>query len=135
MRANGTVVVTEDKDNGYRQCDVQNWKLFNNFDILEQEQAETKAHWEAERRRKEEEAEEERQRKEAAERRRLEAERVEAESKRLEEIACKKIALEAEQGELLAELVSFKGLFTRRRRREIETRLTEIRQELQRVSL
>ena len=54
------------------------------------------------------------------------AEQVETERKRLEEIARKKAALEAERDKLQAELANLKGLFTRRQRRKIESRLTEI---------
>lgn len=85
---------------------------------------------EAERRRKEAEIEAERQRREAEERQRKAAEEAEAERKRLEEITRKKVAFEAEQSELQEELAGLKGLFTRRRRREIEARLTELKREI-----
>ena len=87
--------------NKYGECDVQDWKLFNSLDTLEQERAEAKANREAERSRKEAEA------------------------------ARKKVVLESEKTTLQAELANLNGLFTGKRRKEIEEKLIEIKTELE----
>ena len=81
--------------------------MFNSIDTLEQERAEGPAHAKAERIAKEK-----------------------AEAKRR---AQKRAALLAEQNELQTELSQLKGLFSGKRRREIEARLGEILAELQEV--
>ena len=80
--------------------DVAGWRLFNSIDTLEQGRAEGPAHAKAERIAKEK-----------------------AEAKRR---AQKRAALLAEQNELQAELSQLKGLFSGKRRREIEARLAEL---------
>lgn len=80
--------------------DVAGWRLFNSIDTLEQERAEGPAHAKAERIAKEK-----------------------AEAKRR---AQKRAALLAEQNELQTELSQLKGLFSGKRRKEIEARLTEL---------
>ena len=113
IRSDGTVIATGDNDHG--QCNTQGWKLFDNIDTLEQERAEAKAKAEQER------AEAERKRQEA------ERQQIEAERRRLEEEHRK---LEAERTALQEELANLKGLFSGRRRREIEARLAEIERQL-----
>ena len=104
LKSDGTVLVVGD-NNEYGQCDTfgtifDKWKLFKSGETLEQELAEI-------RNRRQERAE--------AERRRQEEER-----------AKKRAALEDEQVALQTELANLKGLFTGRRRREVEARLAEI---------
>ena len=106
LRADGTVVAT----GGNRDGDVGGWKLFDNLDTIERERAEMKKR--AER---------------AAEEARLRVEREAAEEqKRREE---RKAALVRERASLQAELAGLKGLFTGKRRKEIETRLAQIEAE------
>lgn len=83
-----------------KDFDVAGWRLFNSIDTLEQERAEGPAHAKAERIAKEK-----------------------AEAKRR---AQKRAALLAEQNELQTELSQLKGLFSGKRRKEIEARLTEL---------
>lgn len=105
LRSDGTVVAVGDNSCG--RSDVQNWRLFNSIDTLEQERAGVRACWETERKQRE-------------------TEDADAERKQLEEIAQKRTLLETEQAKLQTELIGLKGLFTRRRRREIEARLEAI---------
>lgn len=98
LKSDGTVVIAGEHSD---EWDVSNWKLFNNLDTLQQDRKKAMT-------------------------RRQEEERAEAERCRIEELAKKRAALEAEQATLQAELANLKGLFTGRRRREIETRLAEI---------
>lgn len=135
LKVDGTVVAVGGKK--YGQCDVQDWKLFNSLDTIEQERSEAKARQEAEaeaeHKRQEAKAEEERIRKQVeaeAERRRQEEERAEVERRHMEELAKKKTELEAKRASIQMELANLKGLFTGRRRREIEARLKVIEQEL-----
>jgi alpha-tubulin suppressor-like RCC1 family protein len=86
------------------------WKLFNSFDTLEDE------------------------RKEAIERakeiaKRVAQERKEAEQKRQEKIA----QLKSEEADLRIELATLKGLFTGKRRKQIEAQLAEIKQSLDKL--
>ena len=82
------------------QCGVSDWKLFNSMDTLEQERTDARKRAEEERRRI------------------------------AEEKARRRAELESEKASLQAELANLKGLFTGKRRREIESRLTEIGTEL-----
>lgn len=92
---------------------IQNWKLFNSVDTLEQERADCKALQKAE-----------------AERRRQEAEaKAKAEAERQAKIA----ALNGEKQALQTELANLKGLFTGKRRKEIEARLAQIGEELKKL--
>lgn len=101
----------------YSYKEVERWKLFSQLKNLEQERREARSRREAEaeavRRKKaaEEAALRQRQAQEEAERRRREEER------------CR---LEAERESLGRELSNLKGVFSGKRRREIETRLKEI---------
>ena len=88
--------------------DVAGWRLFNSIDTLEQERAEGPAHAKAERIAKETAA-------------RIAREKAEAERR-----AQERAALLAEQNELQTELSQLKGLFSGKRRREIEARLAEL---------
>ena len=116
LRADGTVLAAGDNRDGL--CNVSGWKLFNRFEMLEQEQEEV-----AERAKRE--------RKEAAER--AEAERKTA-AKRAEAERQRKIAaLNDEKAKLNTELANLKGLFTGKRRKEIETRFAEINAELRKL--
>ena len=117
LKSDGTVVAT--KYTGVRMlyfgwCDVASWKLFNNFSTLEAERAEQARRAEEETRRRAEE-----QARRAAEQARL------AEQARQQRLA----ALAAEETRLQNELASLRGLFTGKRRREIEERLAAIRSE------
>jgi len=103
LKDDGTVVAVG--DDNFDQCSVSDWKLFDSIETLEQERACAKA-----------EAEE--QRRQAEERQRQEEE---------EHL---RIALEQEKSFLQTELANLGGLFTGRRRREIEARLKEIERKL-----
>ena len=98
LKADGTVVIAGSKE--VSKCGVPEWKLFNSIETLAKEREEGKRQ-EAERR---------------AEKTRQEAERK----------AKRKAELDAEAESLRTELSNLKGLFTGKRRKEIETRLTEI---------
>ncbi len=112
LKADGTVVVTR---NDTSECDVSNWKLFNSLDSFAKERQEAVARAEAERR-------------EAAAR--VKAERREAASRAEAERQKRVKDLTAEQGALRAELANLKGLFSGKRRREIEARLAQIEKDL-----
>ena len=121
LKSDGIVVARCPKfsDNG---CNAQGWKLFNNLSTLEQERDE------ANRRCQEEEyrlREGERLRQEER-LRQAEEFRRQQEFKR----TLQKSALESERIELRTELASLRGLFTGKRRREIEARLAEIEEGL-----
>ena len=106
LRSDGTVV-TKDSKYGTDESEhqrVKEWKLFNSLDTIEQELEE------------------------AAERRQIEAERkaqeeAERKAKRTAELNSEKDALNSEYSNL-------KGLFTGKRRKEIEAKLREIDREL-----
>lgn len=106
LKADGTVVITGSSNIG-RQHIVSGWKLFDSIDTLELERRAAKEKAEANRR--------------AA------AEKAEAESK------TKIASLETEQAALNEELKNLKGLFSGKRRKEIEARLAEIAAELERL--
>lgn len=101
LRRDGTVVAAGKNSDG--QCNVSDWKLFNSIETLDQELAEAQ----------------ERRKREAEEARRQEEQRKQV---RLAELAAEKNALQAE-------LAGLKGLFTGKRRKEIEARLAEIETE------
>lgn len=107
---------------------VNDWKLFENIDTFEQEIAQAKE-------RRQIELEEKRQQEE--ERRRQEEERLrqeEAERRRTEEARQKRMApLKSERADLHLELANLKGLFTGKRRKEIEARLAQIELELKKL--
>ena len=105
LRADGTLLAVGQNDNG--QCNVSGWKLFDSLDAIERERAEMKQR--AER---------------AAEEARLRAEREAAEEQKRRE--ARKAALAQERAALQAELANLKGLFSGKRRKELEARLTEI---------
>ena len=96
-----------------------NVKLFDSIDTLEQERKE--AFERAEQERKEAAERVEQKRREAAER---------AERKRKERIA----SLTAEKTSLNTELSNLKGIFSGKRRKEIETRLADIETELKKLN-
>lgn len=87
-------------DNEHNQCNTTGWKLFTNVDILEEWYHTAKAH-------------------------RIAVQKAAEDHKRIRraELACEHINLEKEQR-------SLKGLFSGRRRKEIESRLVQIEQEL-----
>ena len=103
LRADGSVVAAGLNICG--ECEVSDWKLFNSMATLETE------------------------RKAAAERaiaeRKAAAERAEAERR------AKREALDRERAALRSELANLKGLFSGRRRREIEARLASIETKLE----
>ena len=113
LKTDGTVVAKGFKDEEI-MSGVRTWKLFNSIDTLEQEREAI----EAERRRQE------------AERQRQEAEaKAKAEAERQAKIA----ALNGEKQALQTELANLKGLFTGKRRKEIEARLAQIGEELKKL--
>ena len=105
LKVDGTVVAVG--NNKYGQSDVSDWRLFNNFETIETE------------------------RKAAAER--AEAERKAAAEKVRAEREAKIKALNKEQVTLQTELTNLRGLFSGKRRREIEERLAEIEAELKKL--
>ncbi len=127
LRADGSVLATGSND--YGRCDIFDWKLFNSMDTLERERREATERAERERREAVERAELER--KEAtewAERKRLEA-AAKLEAERQARLA----ALNKEKTALSAELSGLKGIFSGKRRKEIEARLAEIDAELKKL--
>lgn len=97
LRRDGTVVTTST----YKSADqISDWRLFNSIDTLEQERAEGLA--------------------------RAKAARIAKEKAEAERRAQKRAAILAEQDGLQAELSQLKGLFSGKRRREIEARLAEL---------
>ena len=112
LRADGTVVAAG--GSYYGQHNVSGWKLFESIDTLDEERKAAKEKAEAERKAAEEE-------------RRLEAEKAEAERK------AKIETLNYEKRTLSVELANLKGLFTGRRRKEIEARLAQIETELKKL--
>ena len=126
LRADGTVVATG--QNRKSQCNVTDWRLFSSVEELEARQAAIcQCQEKAAQRRKD------------AERRRQEKNRRrwEAGRKRLEEEMRQKrerrAALESEYAALKNELTNLKGLFTGKRRKEIEARLAAIAEELSKL--
>ena len=105
LKSDGTVVAVG--DNGCDQCEVGGWKLFNSIDTLEEERAAARK---------------------VSEERRAAAEKA-AEGRRIARIA----ALNSEKITLNTELANLHGLFTGKRRREIEARLVEIDAELKKL--
>ena len=119
LKTDGTMVAVGDNEN--RQCNVSKWKIYNCIYKLQEERAK-KARLAKERARRR--AEEE-YRREEEERRRAEEERRRAEEARQQHLS----ALADEEVRLQNELSSLRGLFTGKRRREIEQRLDDIRTE------
>lgn len=117
LHADGTVIATGENADG--RCDTTAWKLFENIDTLEEERK--AAHQIAEK--KAAEARENARRAEVARRlavqKALEADRIARRKK-----------LECECANLKAELGDLKGFFSGKRRKEIETRLSQIEREL-----
>ena len=127
LKSDGTVVAV--RDNDYGKCHVSDWKLFQNLETIEEEreQARLRREKEAEKARKREEqlrAEREKAKREKAEREKAEREKAEREK------AERKAALEREKTALQTELANLRGLFTGKRRREIESRLAQIEKDL-----
>ena len=122
LQADG-IVVAEHTDETIGN--VNGWKLFNSLETLEQERKEAAEHVEQERKEAAERAE--RERKEAAK-------RVEEEKRKVEERRQARISdLTAEETALNTELANLKGLFSGKRRKEIEMRLTTIEAELKKL--
>lgn len=117
LHADGTVIATGENADG--RCDTTDWKLFENIDTLEEERkvahqiAEKKAAEARENARRAEEA------RRLAVQKALEADRIARRKK-----------LECECANLKAELGNLKGFFSGKRRKEIETRLSQIEREL-----
>lgn len=113
IKSNGTVVSTlhnrrHSPYNHYSgECDVGGWKLFDNYETIEAE------------------------RKAAA--KKAEAERKAAAEKAEAELKAKIEALSKERTALQTELPNLRGLFSGKRRREIEARLAEIEAELKKL--
>lgn len=133
VRSDGRAVAVGGNKSG--QCNIDDWKLFDSFDSLDEEIAQGHSLW-IERKAREEEqkrmADEEAQRA-AEEHRRVEEERrqLEEERRRAEEEAKKqaeKQKLEQERADLQKELANLKGMFSGKRRKEIEYKLAMIEQ-------
>ncbi len=105
LRADGTVVAVGDNEDG--QCNVAEWKLFKSIDTLEQERQKAAERAERERR--------------------VETERIKDRQEQ------KQKELTEEQTRLNNELTNLKGLFSSKRRKEIEARLAEIDEELKKL--
>ena len=114
LKADGTVVTAGNTGEG--QCDVSSWKLFGSLDTLEQEREEARERW----------LEKQRRRQEEQHRQQEEARRIQEEQR-----AQRRAALEAERTALQNELANLKGLFSGKRRKEIEARLAAIAKELE----
>ena len=113
LRSDGTVVATGENCSG--QCNVSDWRLFSGAEELAEQQSALRERGEKVR--------------QAETRRRVE----EAQRRQEEERAACKVRLVREQAQLQTELSNLKGLFTGKRRKEIEIRLTEIEAELRRL--
>ena len=110
VRCDGRVLTTNE------ELDVSGWRLFGSIDTLEQERKDGLARTKAERIAHE----------------KAEAERISKEKQaEAERWAQKRSELLSEQDSLRAELSQLKGLFSGKRRKEIEARLGEILAELQ----
>lgn len=108
LKADGTVLFAGKNENLRRE--VSNWKLFKSYKTIELERSEE-------------------MKKRSEEMKRVIEERM-AIQKRAEE---ERNTLSNEKTNLLAELSNLRGLFTGKRRREIETRLAEINAELKKL--
>ena len=146
LKKDGTLVYVGFNKNGREQ--LESWKLFNSFDTWEEERkeaverrrredAELKLRQEEERRRREEEEirlrqEEERRKREEAERRRQleEARKKEEEARRLASIE----RLKKEKADLQRELANLKGLFTGKRKKELQENIARIDGQLKKLS-
>ena len=105
---------------------MNSWKLFDNLDNLEEERRVARAKRAEEKRLAEERAREE---KRLAEERAREEKRL-AEEKALQEQIERIQALHQEMDSLQAELAALRGLFTGRKRRELEARIEDANREL-----
>ena len=106
LKSDGTVVAVGDNNKG--QCNVSNWKLFNSIDTLEEE------------------------RKKAVEKRKNADEKRKAALKKERD---EKITfLQKQKAQLEQELASLKGLFTGKRRKEIQERLALIDEQLKELN-
>ena len=114
LKSDGTVIAAGYDQFG--QCNVSDWKLFDNFETLEADRKVAAEKFEAEL-------------KAAAEKRKVAAEKREAERE------AKIKALSKERAALQTELSNLRGLFTGKRRREIEIRLAEIVIELKKLGI
>ena len=149
LRSDGTLIATGDNESG--ECEVDGWVLFSSIATMEQERLEAHKRYEREAAEEAERAEQKRREAtERAERERQEtAERAERERKEAAELAERKrreaavkaeeerqsrlAALNQEKAALTAELTALKGLFSGKRRKEIEVRLAEIDSELKKL--
>lgn len=125
LKSDGTVVAVGCND--YGECNISSWRLFRSADTIEEERIEARN--QEQQRRKEEEkrcrAVEEQRRKEEEKQRRA------AEEQRR---AREKFTLEQEKMALEQELSSLKGLFTGKRRRQIEERIRQIDYEREKLN-
>jgi alpha-tubulin suppressor-like RCC1 family protein len=119
LKSDGTVMVTESEYN------LSEWKLFGSLDTLEDERKEAAARAEQARKAAAEQAAREWQ--EAAA-------RAERERKAAEQECQQKLQrLQSEQRALKTELANLKGLFSGKRRKEIEAQLQEIERSLSKL--
>ncbi len=120
LKSDGTVV------SSIADSPRNSWKLFDNLDNLEEERRVARAKRAEEKRLAEERAREE---KRLAEERAREEKRL-AEEKALQEKKERIQALHQEMDSLQAELAALRGLFTGRKRRELEARIEDANREL-----
>ena len=102
LRSDGTVVAVGGNPSGQRN--VGDWRLFQSVDTLEEEQEERRKRWEEARKQEEQ--------------------------RRAEQKARRIAQLQQQRADVQSELASLKGLFTGKRRREIEAQLAQIEKEL-----
>lgn len=121
LKEDGTVVSAGYKRTGNRilkYCQTEQWKLFDHLDTIDQEREKVRT-YRAEQARIEAER--------LAEQERIEMEKKAAEEKKIQQHREK---LNTEKNSLHTEQCNLKGLFTGKRRKEIEARLAEIETEL-----
>lgn len=131
LQIDGTVVTAGTNSEG--QCNVSDWKLVNSLNELEDWTVKAKARKDEGYRRMEQEKHrfQEEQRRRQEEQRRLREEERCLQEKELAEKRIRQIAvLTKEKASLQTERANLKGLFVSKRRKEIETRLSEIEAEL-----
>ena len=116
LKSDGTVLAAGANTCG--ECDITQWKLFDRIETLPAERRMAMETAKAERRVAAQKAE---------------AERKAAAAKAEAERKAKIVSLEAERAALSEELKNLKGLFTGKRRKEIEARLDEISSELEKL--
>ena len=128
LKKDGRVVaVGSNEDN---KCNVENWRLFDNYLTVEQERIAAK---EEARKKAEKQAEQNRILAERKRQKELEQQQA-AKRERLAKLSALIASLQKEQATLEAELPMLKGIFKASRRKEAEARLAEIKTELTKLT-